>query len=278
MVPNRMDRIGGSLVFACLVSLLATPAGAQDLPVFDAHIHYNQADWSAYSPDAILALFDKTGVRWAIVSSTPDDGTLRLYEKAPDRIVPVLRPYRTGADAGTWTTDASRIPYVRERLTRGIYKGIGEFHLSTAQAADPVVKEFAALGAQHNVFLYAHTDATGIEELLRRYPQVRWLWAHTGLGDPFEAVARVVDRNPALMSELSLKYEVAPGGKLDPRWRDLFLRHPDRFMVGTDTWVTSQWDRFAPVQAGLRAWLGQLPREVAEKIAYRNAQKLVGLP
>ena len=41
--------------------------------------------WSSYSPDAILALFDKTGVRKAIVSSTPDDGTLRLYEKAPDR-------------------------------------------------------------------------------------------------------------------------------------------------------------------------------------------------
>jgi len=138
--------------------------------------------WSSYSPDAILALFDKTGVRKATVSSTPDDGTLRLYEKAPDRIVPVLRPYRTRADMGTWTTDAS-----------------------------------------------------GIEELLRRYPQVRWLWAHAGLGEPFEAVARVVDRNPALMSELSLKSEVATNGKLDPRWKDLFLRYPDRVMLGTDT-------------------------------------------
>jgi predicted TIM-barrel fold metal-dependent hydrolase len=138
--------------------------------------------WSSCSPDAILALFDKAGVRKAVVSSTPDDGTLRLYEKAPDRIVPVLRPYRTRADMGTWTTDAS-----------------------------------------------------GIEELLRRYPQVRWLWAHAGLGEPFEAVARVVDRNPALMSELSLKSEVATNGKLDPRWKDLFLRYPDRVMVGTDT-------------------------------------------
>jgi predicted TIM-barrel fold metal-dependent hydrolase len=201
-----------------------------------------------------------------------------LYEKAPDRIVPVLRPYRTRADMGTWTTDASIVPYVRERLKRGVYKGLGEFHLSTAQAADPVVKEIAALGAQHTLFLYAHTNAAGIEELLRLYPQVRWLWAHTGLGEPFEAVARVVDRHPTLMSELSLKSEVAGNGKLDPRWRDLFLRHPDRFMVGTDTWVTSQWDRFAQIQTGLRAWLAQLPRDVAEKLAYRNARKFVGLP
>ena len=278
MVPNGMTYVGTSLVLACLLSLLSAPSRAQDLPVFDAHIHYSQPDWSSYSPDAILALFDKTGVRWAIVSSTPDDGTLRLYEKAPDRIAPVLRPYRTRADMGTWTTDVSVVPYVQERLKRGIYKGLGEFHLSAAQASDPVVKELAALGAQHGLFLYAHTDGAGIAELLRLYPGVRWLWAHAGLGEPFEVVARVADRHPGLMIELSLKSEVASNGKLDPRWKDLFLRRPDRFLVGTDTWVTSQWDRFAQIQTGVRAWLGQLPRDVAEQIAYRNARKFVGFP
>jgi hypothetical protein len=273
-----MKQVGISLALACLLSLLILPLRAQDLPLFDAHIHYSQTDWPSYSPEAILALLDKTGVRWAIVSSTPDDGTLRLHEKAPGRIVPVLRPYRARADMGTWTTDASIVPYVQERLKRGIYKGLGEFHLSAAQAADPVVRELAALGARHGLFLYAHTDGAGIEEFLRLYPQVRWLWAHAGLGEPFEVVARVVDRNPALMSELSLKSEVASNGKLDLRWRDLFLRHPDRFLVGTDTWVTSQWDRFSQIQTALRAWLGQLPRDVAEKLAYRNAQQFVGPP
>lgn len=273
-----MFRIGFAVVLACLASLLAAPSRAQDLPVFDAHIHYSQPDWSSYSPDAILALFDKTGVRWAVVSSTPDDGTLRLYEKAPDRIVPVLRPYRTRADMGTWTTDSSIVPYVQERLKRGVYKGLGEFHLSAAQARDSVVKELAALGARHGLFLYAHTDAAGIAELQRLYPTVRWLWAHAGLGEPFEVVARVTDRYPALISELSLKSEVVAGGTLDPRWKELFLRHPDRFLVGTDTWVTSQWDRFAAIQTSVRAWLGQLPRDIAEQIAYRNARKFVGLP
>ena len=49
-------------------------------------------------------------------------------------------------------------------------------------------------------------------------------------------------------------------------------------MVGTDTWITPQWDRFPDIQASVRAGSGQLPRDVAEKIAYRNARKFIGLP
>lgn len=114
--------------------------------------------------------------------------------------------------------------------------------------------------------------------LLRLHPRARWLWAHAGLGEPFDTVAKVADRNPSLMIELSLRYEVGGGGALDPRWKALFLHHPDRFVVGTDTWVTSQWDRVEAIQTGIRGWLGQLPREVAERLAHRNARTFVGLP
>lgn len=279
MVPMSMRLFRTVAILMSLVGFGMAPAYGQDPPIFDAHIHYSQPDWSSYTADAILALLDKTGVRWAMVSSTPDDGTIRLYEKAPDRIIPVLRPYRTRAEMGTWTTDGSILPYVQERLKRGIYRGLGEFHLSAAEAQDAVVKQFAALAARHRLFLYAHTDADGIEALLRLYPNARWLWAHAGLGEPLEAVTRVTDRHPSLMIELSLRhYEVAPGGTLDPRWKALFLRHPDRFMVGTDTLVTAQWDRFASIQTAIRGWLSQLPRDVAERLAHRNARQFVGLP
>ena len=91
-----------------------------------------------------------------------------------------------------------------------------------------------------------------------------------------DTVGRLLDQYPTLTVELALRYDVAPGGQLDPAWRNLFLRHPDRFMVGTDTWVTSQWDRLPEIQAGIRAWLRQLPREVAEKLAFKNASRLTG--
>jgi hypothetical protein len=272
---RAITRAVGILCFA-----LAGPTAAAQpgLPVFDAHIHYSQADWSVYTPEAILSVLDRAGVRWAAVSSTPDEGTLRLHAKSPERVVPVLRPYRTRDDMGTWTTDASLVPYVTERLARGIYRGIGEFHLSAAQAGDPVVQAFAGLAERRNLFLYAHTDAAGIEALVRRYPRARWLWAHAGLGEPFEAVRRVMESHPGLRAELSLKSEVAAAGRIDPRWHALFLQHPDRFLVGTDTWVTSQWDRFAAIQADLQGWLAQLPRDLAERLAFRNAKAFMGLP
>jgi hypothetical protein len=271
-----------SWVLLLLAALAATPPGsavaAQELPIFDAHIHYSQPDWSVYPPEAALAVLDRAGVHWAMVSSTPDDGTLRLYEKAPTRIVPVLRPYRTRSDMGTWTEDPAILAYVERRLQGGPYRGIGEFHLSAGQATSAVVRGFAQLAVRNGLFLHAHADEVAVEELLRLDPKVRVLWAHAGMSAGPDAVGRLLDRYSTLSVELALRYDVAPRGQLDPAWRNLFLRHPDRFMVGTDTWVTPQWDRLPEIQAGIRAWLRQLPPDVAERLAFRNAARLAGKP
>ena len=49
-------------------------------------------------------------------------------------------------------------------------------------------------------------------------------------------------------------------------------------MVGTDTWVTSRWETLVEGMQAIRGWLGELPREVAEQIAHRNAERLFGSP
>jgi hypothetical protein len=265
-------------VFVLWGWLLSGRAWAQELPIFDAHIHYSQAEWSIYSPEAALAILDKAGVGWAMVSSTPDDGTIRLFEKAPTRIIPVLRPYRVRGDMSGWTQDPSILAYVTERLKRGVYRGIGEFHLAAGQADSAVVRGLVQLADRHNIFLHAHCDEVAVEELLRVNPRVRVLWAHAGMSASAETVGLLLDKHSMLTVELALRYDVAPGGRLDPAWRSLFLRHPDRFMVGTDTWVSSQWDRLPEIQAGIRAWLRQLPPDIAERLAFRNALSLAGKP
>jgi hypothetical protein len=87
-------------------------------------------------------------------------------------------------------------------------------------------------------------------------------------------VARLLGVSAHLLVELALRSDVAPGGQLDPGWRDLFVRHPDRIMVGTDTWVPSRWTSYLDVQADTRAWLRQLPPDVARRLASENAESL----
>ncbi|HLC40098.1 MAG TPA: amidohydrolase family protein [Methylomirabilota bacterium] len=249
-------------------------AEAQELPIFDTHIHYSRPAWSVYSPEDVLKIFDRAGVRRALVSSTPDDGTLKLYEAAPHRIVPELRPYRERADISSWHSDPTIVPYIEERLRRGIYKGIGEFHLYGGQTNTPVVRRVTELAVEKGLFLHAHSDEAAIRELFAIESRVKILWAHAGMSSGPAAIGQMLDRYPNLWAELAIRTDMASGGSLDPEWRALFLRYPDRVMIGTDTWVTSRWEALPGYLNEMRAWLNQLPREVAEKIAFGNAERL----
>jgi hypothetical protein len=249
-------------------------AQADDFPIFDTHLHFSQDAWGLFTAQEILALMDQAGVYRALVSSTPDDGTLQLYQLAPDRIIPILRPYRSRADMATWTRDGSVVAYVEERLANGVYRGIGEFHLSTGESSSLAPRRFADLSAEFDLYLHAHTDATGVAELLALRSDARVLWAHAGMGASPATTDALLARSPHLWVELALRTDVAPGGRLDPEWAALFARYPDRFMIGTDTWIPSRWPQLPRLMADVRTWLRQLPRDLAERIASGNAEAL----
>ena len=155
-----MIRLGVLLVVA---ALLAPASAAAQYPLFDAHIHYSRPDWDTYTPERILSILAKAGVRRALVSSTPDDGTLKLYDKAPAGIVPSLRPYRTRDDMSTWPRDPAVAAYVEERLKRGIYRAIGEAHYGVSDVTAPSVKRLADLAAQQKLFFWSHIDDATVE-------------------------------------------------------------------------------------------------------------------
>jgi len=268
----RLLRIHGAV--AAIVLSAAALATGQEMAIVDTHLHYSQNSWQEQTPAAILLLMDQAGVRRAFVSSTPDEGTVRLFEMAPDRIVPVLRPYRQPGELSSWHQDPTVVPYLEQRLARPIYRGIGEFHLSGSDAASPVVRQVAELARRHGLFLHCHCDAAAAEILVGLVPGVRVLWAHAGMSSGPAEVGRLVDASPDLLVELALRSDVAPGGKLDPAWQDLFVRRADRFMVGTDTWVSSRWGSYIDVQNDARTWLRQLPPEVARRLATENAESL----
>ncbi|HKW93768.1 MAG TPA: amidohydrolase family protein [Methylomirabilota bacterium] len=274
--------VAARLLFSLALTLVALGAGplrAQNpvLPIFDTHIHYSAPDWAEYPPDRILGILGQAGIKRALVSSTPDDGTLTLYAKDPKRVVPILRPYRTRDDIGHWWQDPAVLAYVQDRLAKnpGVHKGIGEFHLFGGQTGTFVVKRIAELAVQQNIYLHAHSDELAIIELFTLEPRLKIIWAHAGMTSGPQAVGALLDRYPTLWVDLAVRNnDVAPGGTLDPGWRAVFLRHPDRFLAGTDTWITSRWEALPGSVTEVRGYLSQLPRDVAEKIAFRNAERL----
>lgn len=262
------------LAIFCAVPLAGMAAADDELSLFDAHIHYNREDWLQFPPSTVLTLWQQAGVGGALVSSTPDDGTLKLYEAAPARVIPFLRPYRSPTDRSNWFADPEVMAYVVQRLQRGVYQGIGEFHLSDGQFQTAQIKQLVELAVERDIVLHAHCDAATVRGLYALNPRARILWAHAGMDTSVQTITTMLERFPTLMAELSVRQRhIAPGGRLDPRWRALFLRYQERFMVGIDTSRASRWQSYVQLAQEHRRWLRQLPDDVAEKIAHGNAQR-----
>jgi hypothetical protein len=281
MIPRRpLLALAAASVAALALLATAAPrthAVGADIPLFDAHVHWSENAHDEIPLERALAILDKAGVRMAAVSSTSDEATVRLYRADPKRVVPMLRPYRTRADMGGWHNDASIPLYLAERLRLGVHKGIGEFHLYGDDANSAVMKEIVSLAVSRNLILHAHADARAVEILFRHDARARILWAHAGFTGPAE-VGAMMARYPNLWVETAIRHDIGPGGVLADDWKAVFVKYQDRWLVGTDTYVTSRWHRMDEIHAETRAWLATLPREVAEKMAWRNGVKLFGVP
>lgn len=269
------------LAVSLLLGSPAVRASEPALPLFDAHLHYNWEPVPHLSLEQVLALFRANNVTGILATSRPNDGTRALVEAKPKDVwvVPFIRPYRVRPDIQTWMSDPQTDALVAEEYRRGYYRGIGEFHLSGAAAEAPQVKSTLRFAVERDLYLHAHADDEALETLFRHEPRAKIIWAHTGFSTPPEKVEAYLKRYPALWCELSYRYGITgAGGKLTPEWRALFEQYPDRFLIGSDTWINERWDGYGRIMAGYRDWLAQLPPAVAEQIAFRNAERLFGKP
>ncbi len=257
-----------------IAALVLISAGARGQALIDVHIHYSHDAWERFSPKEAVALLRQAGLKKAFVSSSSDDGTQKLLKEAPDLIVPVLRPYSRRGQTSTWMHDPASLELLKDRLAKNTYAGIGEFHAFGDDINTEVIKGVIALARQHDLFLHAHSDQAAVKLIFEQDPDARVLWAHSGFDRP-EEVAQMLDQYPRLWADLAFRSEQARDGKVDERWRALFKAFPDRIMVGTDTYTPERWPFVVAHAEWTREWLKDLPDELAENIAWRNAEALL---
>lgn len=261
-----------------------------DGPLFDVHLHYNDDAQGPHPVDDVLARMQRSGVRAIVANSRPNDGTRTLAgataaaRAAGVTVVPFVRLYRNRADYTGWFADPSIHAMVLQELAdgtaAGAYRGLGEFHLyDSANADGPVARELMRLAQARGLAVLAHVDDVAIDKLHAHAPQARVIWAHTGIGGtPVTRVRELLQRHPLLIGELSYRPGLTEDGRLSPAWRALLTDHPDRFVIGSDTWINPRWQHYEGLMAEARAWLGELPPDVARRIGWGNAARLFGLP
>jgi hypothetical protein len=263
-------------VVTLVVGALAVAAApAAELPIFDAHLHYSHDAWESVPPAQAIEILRKAGIKRALVSSSNDDGNQRLLAAAPDLILPSLRPYRTRGDVGGWVREDAIVAYLEDHLKKYRYVALGEFHLYGADADLAVPRRMVQLAQQYNLVLHAHSDVDAIGRLFLQYPAARILWAHSGFERP-ENVREMLKKHKNLWCDLAFRTDHATAGKPSPEWRALFMEFPDRFMLGTDSYVPERWHFIIEHARWARAWLADLPADVAERIAFRNGEALFG--
>lgn len=281
-----------ALFAAALAVLVAAPAAAEPYggPLFDAHLHYNDEAWNQHALPDVLGRMQRSGVRAIVANSRPNDGTRTLATARAETaaagvtVVPFVRLYRNRADYTGWFADPGIVTMVESELQRGTpagpYRGLGEFHLYDSTNADgPTARRLMQLAQQRGLAVLAHVDDVAIDKLMAHAPKARLIWAHTGIGGvPVARVRELLGKYPLLIGELSYRPGLTEGGRLSAEWRALFTELPHRFLIGSDTWINGRWQGYESLMQEAREWLGELPPDVARRIAWDNGAELFGLP
>ncbi|MGD9867052.1 MAG: amidohydrolase family protein [Hyphomicrobiales bacterium] len=187
-----------------------------------------------------------------------------------------------------------------------------------APADHPLMLELADIAAELDVPIDLHMDAVaaprklpgalaanpknpktlpatldGLERLLAHNRKARIVWAHGGTdhtGDfSAKTVGEFMDRHPNLYMSLKVTgaqgqtfNKLYNGGTLDPGWSVLLNRHPDRFVIGSDSFFAdpahkgggplAEFSRMAErrLQA-TRQFMALLPPGLARRIGHENA-------
>jgi predicted TIM-barrel fold metal-dependent hydrolase len=269
--------------------LAGTPAWSADYngPLIDAHSHLP----SSTAIDTYIAAMKRHNVLKVVllgVGSAQKDDTAWLTaasRKYPERVI-------VGLPLPDPTSD-NVVSQLELQLDRGKPRVIGEITMRQVGRRlidrDPNAAVFGKIldtAAKFAVPIVIHYELTdhaesALDRALAAHRKCTIVLAHGGEGPPGR-LDRLLLHNPNLFIDLSgMHFQRTPAlasetGPMDPGWKALIEKMPDRFMIGVDAAAPRL---FEPVMLDrLFAWtrriLGELKPDVAASVAHRNAVKL----
>lgn len=299
-----MAALGLGLLATALGPLFDSPARAQAARyggrLIDAHAHLYWDEYADYH--ALVHLLDQAGIDGCWLFGVPWSLAAEAAGAYPDRVVPFL-------GEGYFNTLHPHSSYLNPEgleglLAAGVVSGLGEMILrhsafrlgaeggfasapaTHVPADEPRLLETYRVAGRSHAPVTVHQEWFFAEELgraLEAAPDTAFVWAHAGHG-PAEVVGRMLERFPNLHADLSARTPwigpgtvlLRPDGGLDPAWRAVLERFPDRFLIGLDLFDPSHYrvEYVRMLAEYYRRLLATLPLDMAEMLAYRNAERL----
>lgn len=249
---------------------------------------------------------DTSNVNW---DPRTDYLVANAYLRAKPQIQKRLHPFASGFNGNDKTSGQ----YFRLLLSSypGVFQGIGEIfghhdslgHMipgispnSTSQGYKMLYKLAAKYHMpvliHNNISTWSQADKNRylgeMEETLKEYPNTTFIWAHAGISRYLYVrnLAPVFDRLLATYPNLDVDISwfvweglIYKDQKLDLQWKELILKYPTRFMIGSDFVGTF---KDAPAYAAeihkYDILFSQLPFETARKVAHDNFINLLPFP
>jgi len=255
-------------------------------PLIDAHSHV---------PNATAINVYAAAAKRHNVSKVLLLGVGGVQKDDPAWIAAAQKKYPELVIAGAPVGDPAAVDRVESAIDQLNARAIGEVHvrqLSRKIDRDPSGVEFQKLlevAAKRKLPVVIHDEldvraTERLERALAARREATIILAHAGESAP-PRIESLLGRHPNLMVDLSgMHFQRKPSlasetGPLDPTWKALIEKMPDRFLFGIDVWAPRL---FEPAMLDrLMTWtrrvLGELKPDVAERVAYGNAAALLGV-
>ena len=322
--PGALRAIRFSTLAALLgANLLAFDARAQSQGDWiDVHFHLiaDKGDLESFdeAARAALQIMDAERIRTIVVMSPPRPRENFDIESLADIVKkhgPRIVMFGGGGSLNPMLQEAGQSPEVTEGIRRRFEetaqriiasgaKGFGEItahHMSLSpshgyESVPADVEKPPSLSSPRNPAVLK-ANLGGFERLLAHNRKAKILWAHAGADPVGYFTPRLVRELLGRHSNLALSIRptapfpgsmVHPKGAINDDWIALLRDFPDRFVIGSDSFVVAKaytgaeapriFEQRSEIQRrGIRRLLSHLPADLARRIGYENAERLYRL-
>lgn len=306
---NTLRKI--SLIFAALLyCIYGSAEEVHELYFIDAH---SQVDDKVRSIDVVLDRMSDNNVKTTLLSSRGKrswQDILDWSSKCPTQIAPLIRS--KGKHYRNNTPEYFR--QVRKQIETGKFVGASEilvFHAQKGEKASEVSVDLSddrvsvllneslsqnwpfiihiEFGSLNGPERQGHMDE--LEILLNQHPAHPFILIHMGQLNHHQ-VQELIERHSNIYFLTSHTDPVTDNKSKQPwvnifspskyhfkeSWKNLFIAHPDRFVFALDNVWDYHWqESYNEKMKYWRMALSELPANMADMIAHRNAERLWGL-